>query len=75
MAGLFSLPFGYITLRISGHYFMLISFALTEVLRLIYTKSTLLGGNSGLVGMYPDLTAYPALVMAFSATMFSAFTP
>jgi branched-chain amino acid transport system permease protein len=72
-AGLFSLPFGYVTLRTSGHYFMLISFALTEVLRLTYTKSTLLGGNSGLVGMYPDIKAFPLLVLAFSAATFAGF--
>ena len=72
-AGLFSLPFGYVTLRTSGHYFMLISFALTEALRLAYTKSGLLGGNSGLVGMYPDIKAYPVLVLVFSAAIFLFF--
>jgi branched-chain amino acid transport system permease protein len=73
VAGLFSLPFGYVTLRTSGHYFMLISFALTEVLRLIYTKSMLLGGNSGLVGMYPDIKGYPLLVLALAVAIFLGF--
>ena len=70
VAGLFSLPFGYITLRVSGHYFMLISFALTEVLRLVYTQSTWLGGNSGLVGILPDLPAFPALVIVLAGAVF-----
>ena len=70
VAGLFSLPFGYITLRVSGHYFMLISFALTEVLRLVYTQSTWLGGNSGLVGIVPDLPAFSALVIVLAGAVF-----
>jgi branched-chain amino acid transport system permease protein len=70
VAGVFSLPFGYITLRVSGHYFMLISFALTEVLRLIYTQSAWLGGNSGLVGIIPDLPAFPALVIVLAGAVF-----
>lgn len=47
------LLFGFITLRTTGPYFMLISFAFTEVVRLIYTRFDWLGGNSGLVGIYP----------------------
>jgi branched-chain amino acid transport system permease protein len=70
LAGLLSLPFGYVTLRVSGHYFMLISFALTEVLRLVYTQSTWLGGNSGLVGIVPDLPAFPALVIVLAGFVF-----
>jgi branched-chain amino acid transport system permease protein len=70
VAGVFSLPFGYITLRVSGHYFMLISFALTEVLRLIYTQSAWLGGNSGLVGIIPGLPAFPALVIVLAGMVF-----
>jgi branched-chain amino acid transport system permease protein len=70
LAGLFSLPFGYITLRVSGHYFMLISFALTEVLRLVYTQSAWLGGNSGLVGIIPELPAFPALVIVLAGAVF-----
>jgi branched-chain amino acid transport system permease protein len=70
LAGFFSLPFGYITLRVSGHYFMLISFALTEVLRLVYTQSAWLGGNSGLVGIIPDLPAFPALVILLAGATF-----
>lgn len=69
-AGLLSLPFGYLTLRVSGHYFMLISFALTEILRLIYTQSTILGGNSGMVGIVPSLPAFPVLIILLSGATF-----
>jgi branched-chain amino acid transport system permease protein len=47
-----SIPFGAITLRTKGPYFMLIGFALTEIARLIYTRSSFVGGNSGMVGIY-----------------------
>jgi len=45
--------FGVITLRTKGPYFMLISFAFTEVVRLIYTRVEWLGGNSGIIGVFP----------------------
>ncbi|CKI02018.1 branched-chain amino acid ABC transporter permease [Achromobacter xylosoxidans] len=66
-AGLISLVFGYITLRAKGPYFMLISFAFTEVIRMIYTKTEAIGGSSGMVGIFPPayLDGYfPALVVA-----------
>jgi branched-chain amino acid transport system permease protein len=69
-AGLLSIPFGYLTLRVSGHYFMLISFALTEILRLIYTQSAALGGNSGMVGIIPSVPAFPVLVVVLSGAVF-----
>jgi branched-chain amino acid transport system permease protein len=47
-----SAVFGMITLRTKGPYFMLIGFALTEIVRLIYTRVKFVGGNSGLVGIY-----------------------
>lgn len=47
-----SVAFGHVTLRTKGPYFMLISFAFTEVLRLIYTQSDAIGGNSGMIGIY-----------------------
>lgn len=49
---LVSIAFGYVTLRTKGPYFMLISFAFTEVVRLVYTQSEIIGGNSGMVGIY-----------------------
>jgi branched-chain amino acid transport system permease protein len=69
VAGLASVPFGFVTLRAKGPYFMLISFAFTEVMRLIYTRSDSIGGNSGMVGIFPPdwLTQlYPALVVSSS---------
>src|ERR1039458_9402145 len=48
-----SAAFGMIALRTKGPYFMLISFALTEVIRVIYTRVEWLGGNSGLIGLFP----------------------
>lgn len=65
-AGLISLVFGYITLRAKGPYFMLISFAFTEVIRMIYTKTEAIGGSSGMVGIFPPayLDGYlPAVVV------------
>lgn len=67
VAGLVSLPFGYITLRAKGAYFMLISFAFTEVIRMIYTKVEIFGGNSGMVGIYVPVYLndyYPTFVVA-----------
>ncbi len=66
-AGAVSLVFGFVTLRVKGPYFLLISFAFTEVLRLIYTQISAIGGNSGMVGIFPPAALapwYPALVMA-----------
>jgi branched-chain amino acid transport system permease protein len=48
-----SAVFGLITLRTKGPYFMLISFAFTEVIRLVYTRINWIGGNSGLIGIFP----------------------
>jgi branched-chain amino acid transport system permease protein len=70
IAGVLCIPFGYLTLRVSGHYFMLISFALTEVLRLIYTQSATLGGNSGIVDITPRIPFFPSVVIALSAATF-----
>lgn len=69
-ASLVGLPFGYLTLRVSGHHFMLISFALTEVLRLLYTQSPILGGNSGMVGIVPSVPAFPTLVVFTAGVTF-----
>ena len=67
---LVSVAFGYVTLRTKGPYFMLISFAFTEVLRLIYTQSEVIGGNSGMVGIYPPrwLDPYYSLLVVAATT-------
>lgn len=67
VAGVFGLMTAYITLRAKGPYFMLISFAFTEVVRLIYTQIPQIGGNSGMVGIFPPAwmsNFYPTLVIA-----------
>lgn len=58
--------FGCISLRTKGAYFFLIGFALTEVTRLIYTRIDAIGGNSGLLGIYPPVALdrwYPAIMV------------
>jgi len=65
-AGLISLVVGFVTLRAKGPYFLLISFAFTEVLRLIYTRMDVIGGNSGMIGIFPPAYLarfYPTLVV------------
>ena len=53
VAAIIGFMFGYVTLKTKGPYFLLIGFAFTEVVRLIYTKLNILGGNSGMVGIFP----------------------
>ncbi|MGF7160358.1 branched-chain amino acid transport system permease protein [Rhodoligotrophos appendicifer] len=66
-AGLASFLFGFVTLRVKGPYFLLIGFAFTEVLRLIYTQTDYIGGSSGLIGIFPPIDLepiFPAVVVA-----------
>lgn len=59
--------FGLITLRVKGPYFLLISFAFTEVVRLKYTQTDAIGGNSGMIGIFPSIAVepfYPAIMVA-----------
>lgn len=60
LALLVSVVFGCITLRVKGPYFLLIGFAFTEAMRILYSRTDVLGGNSGLVGIFPPewLDAY-----------------
>ncbi|MFG1204646.1 branched-chain amino acid ABC transporter permease [Xanthobacter aminoxidans] len=55
MAGLVAVAFGYVTLRTKGPYFLLIGFAFTEAVRILYSKSTTLGGTSGMIGIFPPV--------------------
>jgi branched-chain amino acid transport system permease protein len=67
VAGLVAAVFGFITLRVKGPYFLLISFAFTEVVRLKYTQSNFIGGNSGMIGIFPPVAIepyYPAIMIA-----------
>lgn len=59
LAVVISTGFGLVTLRTKGPYFMLISFAFTEVVRLIYTRVDWLGGNSGIIGIFPPQALDP----------------
>lgn len=54
LAGLASLVFGLLVLRVSGAAFILVSFAANEVFRLTLTKTDWVGGNSGIVGIFAD---------------------
>jgi len=67
VAGAVAAIFGFVTLRVKGPYFLLISFAFTEVVRLKYTQTNLIGGNSGMIGIFPPLAIepyYPAIMIA-----------
>lgn len=71
-AGLISALVGFITLRAKGPYFMLISFAFTEVVRMIYTQIEIIGGNSGMVGIYPPdflYTYYPVFAVIVATAL------
>ena len=59
VATVVSAVFGLVTLRTKGPYFMLISFAFTEVTRLIYTRINYIGGNSGIMGVFPPQSNGP----------------
>ena len=58
VALLISVVFGYVTLRIKGPYFLLIGFAFGEALRIYYMRTEWLGGNSGMVGIFPPDLLY-----------------
>lgn len=67
VAAVLAALFGWVTLRTRGPYFLLISFAFTEIVRLIYTRVTAIGGNSGIVGIFPPLDVepyFPAIIIA-----------
>jgi branched-chain amino acid transport system permease protein len=72
VAGLVSVAFGYITLRTKGPYFLLIGFAFTEAVRILYSKSTTLGGTSGMIGIFPPVALdgwMPTFIVATSALL------
>lgn len=72
MGGLVAVVFGYMTMRTSGPYFMLISFAFAEIFRMLVVKADILGGNNGIVGLFVPMafdSYYAATVVALSAVM------
>ena len=67
VASLVAIIFGYITMRVKGPYFMLISFAFAEVFQLLLSRTEAVGGNNGIVGIFPPkwIDAYfPAMTVA-----------
>ncbi|SFU16949.1 branched-chain amino acid ABC transporter permease [Mesorhizobium sp. YR577] len=71
-----SIIFGLVTLRNRGPYFMLIGFAFTEAVRILYSKSDTLGGTSGMIGIFPPVALdawMPTVVMAISGVLILAF--
>lgn len=74
-AGLVSIVFGFVTLRTKGPYFLLIGFAFTEAVRILYSKSTALGGTSGMVGIFPPMALdgwVPTFIVGVSALLILA---
>jgi branched-chain amino acid transport system permease protein len=72
MSGLVALVFGYATLRTSGPYFMLISFAFVEIFRMAVVEASFLGGNNGIVGLFVPIgfePYFPATVVVTCAAM------
>ncbi|WP_157697674.1 branched-chain amino acid ABC transporter permease [Caballeronia calidae] len=53
IVALVSFPFGLVTLRAKGPYFMLISFAFAEAVRIGLSKADVVGGVSGMAGIFP----------------------
>ena len=55
VAALVSVPVGYLTLRVKGPYFFLVTFAFAEALRLFFNNFwvSMLGGPPGIVGVPP----------------------
>lgn len=75
VAAVISIFFGYVTLRTKGPYFLLIGFAFTEAVRIVYSKTLVLGGNSGMVGIFPPLFLdawMPTFVAAVAALLIFA---
>lgn len=67
MAAIVALLLGYTTMRTFGAYFMLITFAFSEIVRLVYVEVPALGGNNGILGIMPPLWIepyFPALVVS-----------
>lgn len=75
LAAAVSVAFGAITLRTRGPYFLLVGFAFTEAARILYSKLDLLGGTSGMIGIFPPRALdgwMPLLVVAVVLAMIFA---
>lgn len=72
LGGVVAAIFGAATMRTSGAYFMLISFAFAEIVRMVIVRSDALGGNNGIVGLFVPVELEPyfaALTVAVSLVM------
>src|SRR5262245_14529546 len=68
-AGLTGAVVGWATLRTKGAYFFLILFSFAEIARLAATQIRAIGGNDGIVGIFPPRELapwYPAIVVGIS---------
>lgn len=72
-----SVAFGLVTLRIKGAYFMLIGFAFAEAVRIALTKTAIVGGVSGMTGIFPprwlDPWLAPFVVAVVIALLFMLY--
>ena len=66
-----AVAFGATTFHTTGAYFLLISFAFTEVMRMSYSRVAALGGNDGIVGIHSGLTWFRAVIVV--ATVVTVF--
>ena len=76
VTALASAVFGAITLRAKGPYFLLIGFAFAEAVRVAYSKIDVLGGTSGMIGIYPSRALddfMPFIVMSIVIVLLAAF--
>lgn len=71
-AAAISVIFGAITLRTAGPYFLLIGFAFTEAVRIVYSKIDLIGGTSGMIGIFPPMYLDPWMPMIVAAIVLAA---
>ena len=67
-----SIAFGLITLRVKGPYFMLIGFAFAEAVRIMLSKITVIGGNSGMTGIFPPQMLDPLMSTFVMAVVIAA---
>ncbi|OUM88008.1 branched-chain amino acid ABC transporter permease [Parageobacillus thermoglucosidasius] len=75
IASLLSILFGAIAFRLKGAYFLLISFALAEVIRLIFENfwTDILGGHNGIIGIQKPMEAYNGFITVISVLLILVF--
>jgi branched-chain amino acid transport system permease protein len=77
VATIVSIVFGTITLRVKGPYFMLIGFAFAEAVRIMFSKTAIIGGTSGMIGIFPprvlDAWFPTVVVLVVLAVLFALY--